>query len=544
MRLRALVAASVVLAFSAIGVGGCASDDVVAPVPEVSTEVAPAGLRRLRARQYTNSVRLMFGDAAAAAADPPDDIALSGFSAIGAAQIAVPPADLERYEASAFAVATAAVADRDAFESLLGCTPSALDDRACFETLIADSGRVAWRRELSEAELAPLTEIAVQAARTYGSFEDGAIFAISALMQAPDFLYIVELGDGTGGDTTPLTRTELVTRISFFLTDTTPTAVMLDAAQAGELDSASGRRALATELLQRPEAAATFRAFFSELYRLDRVESVPKNTDVFPEWTSALATDMRESLLVLLDDLVWTRDTDMRELLTADYAFINERLAPIYDLDPDALDLDAAAMRKVTLRPEQQRSGILGQAAFLSAGAIESRESAVKRGVFIRLFLLCENVPPPPPNVVVQLAEPQPGETMKQRLEAHQQAPACASCHASIDGLGYPLQIYDALGRYRTKENGQTIDTSGDVPGVGSFADVAELSQLLHDDPRVAACLVRNVYRHALGRAEEQGEEPTLSALAAAFADQGHRFQSLLIEIASSQAFGRVGPAK
>jgi len=319
---------------------------------------------------------------------------------------------------------------------------------------------------------------------------------------------------------------------------------MLDAADAGELDSLSARRALAAELLQRPEARTTLRAFFTELFRLDRVESVPKNTDVFPEWSSALGADMHASMLALIDDITWTRDTDVRELLTADHAFVNEQLAPIYALDPIALGLEGQAMRKIQLPADQQRRGILGQAAMLTAGAIESRESAVKRGVFIRLQLLCEQVPPPPPDVVVELPEPQPGETMKQRLEAHQQTPSCAACHVSIDGLGYPLQIYDALGRYRTTENGQAIDTSGDVPGVGRFANVAELSQLLHDDARVPACLVRNLYRHALGHAEQAGQEESIAAWTSAFAEQGYRLQALLIEMASSSAFARVGPAR
>jgi hypothetical protein len=502
---------------------------------------APGGARRLTAAQYVNSVRLLFGEAAASAATPPEDHPLHGFASIGNAQLALPEGDVEGYETSARTIAAAFVADDAAVDAVLPCTPSGPGDSACMRQFVSDVGQVAWRRPLEQGEIDALAAIGLEAAEALGTFDDGLFYATTALLQAPDFIYMIEVGVPDAADPTRrwLTPTELVTRMSFFLTNTTPDRVLLDAALAGEIEGDEAIRALAAELIAQPDAQVTLRGFFTELYALDRLINLPKSAEAFPEWNDDLALAMHQSMLALVDDVVWTRNADMRELFTADYAFVNEALAPIYEVE-----VSGSAFEKVTLPAEQQRRGLIGQAGYLASNSTDTRESAVKRGTFIRRLLMCDIIPPPPADVTPVLPDPVPGETMKERLLKHEEDEACANCHTMIDPPGFALQVFDGIGRYRTQEDGQDIDTSGDAPGLGAFADAVELAQLLSENRQVPSCLARNVYRFAIGHIEERGEAPAINDLNEAFVAGEHRVQSLLVSLVASPAFRQVSDPK
>lgn len=547
--MRSSVLRAATMALLAAVVAPACSDDVddlfndpPAEVPETFAP-APGGLRRLLAGEYVDSIRVLLGDAAAAAATPPPDSSLHGFESIAAAELSLSPSAVATYEASARAAALAAVTDPAALASILPCQPTGTADAACHRQLVERFGRLAWRRPLDTAELDRITAIAQAAATAYGDFNTGVLYAVSAILQSPNFIYLVEVGEPDPDDPAVrrLTPHELVARMSFFLLDQTPDAALLDAADQGPLDD-EALRALARQLVARPESRAALERFWLELLRIRDLEDVSKSQDLFPQWSQDLAHAMKEETLRLLEDVIWTRDTDARELLVADYTWVNQDLAALYGVAPPA----GGDFTRVTLPASQNRSGLLSTSAFLSRFAHPDINSPTRRGLFVKDILLCEEVAPPPPGVNTTLPEPS-GEvvTLRKRLEQHMAIEGCGGCHSQMDPIGFALENYDAIGAYRTEDNGIPIDSAvTDVLGIGTFASARELGLILRDDPRVTMCMVKNVLRSSLGHLETEGEMPAIEAVHEAFGASGFRVQELLVELVASPAFRLVGEPK
>lgn len=505
-------------------------------------EPVPGGLRRVLGRQYVSSVRVLLGEAAAQAAQPPPDASLHGFDSIAAAQLALPPTAVAAYETSARAVAEATVADPAALAGVLPCAPASPADTACHRQFVRSFGRLAWRRPLELPEIDRIAGIAQTAAHAYSDFNAGVSYAISALLQSPNFLYLVEIGepDPENPAVRRLTSRELVTRASFFLLDRTPDAALLDVAEQGPL-APDALRALARQLIELPEARGAVSHFYEEILRIRGIEDISKSNDLFPEWSPELAQAMKEETLRLLEDVIWTRNTDVRELITADYTFVNKELAALYKVAPPAGD----GFAKVTLPAEQMRSGILSTSAFLSRFAHPNQTSPTRRGQFVRTTLLCEQIEPPPPGVTTTLPGPESNMTLKQQLEQHMKDPQCAGCHSMMDPIGFALENYNSVGAYRTTDQGLPVDPTADnVVGIGSFASAKELGELLKDDPRISMCVVKNLLRSSLGHLETPGEEPALEAVHEAFGASGYRMKDLLVELVASPAFQLVGEPK
>lgn len=512
--------------------------------PEPVFAPAPGGLRRLLRHQYVGSIRYLLGDAAAGVADPPEDYSLHGFDAIGAAELALPESAVEQLEASARAVAVAAVADRGTLGGHVPCVLAGEPDGECYRTVAADLGRLVWRRPLAAAEVDALVKIA-DAARTWGGdFATGLQYELMALLQSPYFLYIVEVGEPDPDDPAvrTLTAGELAARLSFFLLGRTPDAALLAAAAAGELATDDQVRAAATELLARPEARATLSTFYSELFQLRDLARVSKSAELFPQFTPALADAMQYETLRLIEDIVWDEDGDFMALLDADYTYVDSGLAALYGLPAPA----QPGFSRVDLPPEQGRAGLLGHAGFLARFAHPAATSPTRRGLFIRTKLLCETVAPPPPGVDTSLPpdDPEQPQTMKEKLLQHMEDPNCNGCHAVIDPLGLALENYGPIGEFRTVDNGLAIDSSATVADLGEFASARELAGLLAADPRTTACVIKNFVRGALGHLERPGERPVLDDLEQEFVAGDHRLQHLLVELVASPVFRAVGAPK
>lgn len=532
------------------GAVGCVGDigdrtgggsQVDGPVLETEGLVpATPSLRRLLARQYVNAIRDLLGADAALVAAPPADTSINGFESIGAAQLAMGDDAVKAYEASARAVATAAMGNADNIDVLLGCTATGPADAACHEKFVTTFGRLAFRRPLADDEIASYAKVAQAAAASFGDFHAGVEYAIAAILQSPSFLYQVELGAPVEGSASfrKLTGLELASRMSFFLLDTTPTAELLDAAVAGELDDAEGARAVARAMLAKDGARSAIENLYSEVFRLGKLDDLTKDATLFPQFSPGLAQAMKQETLHLIDDIVWERDADFRELYTADYTFVDPELAALYGVDAPA----DGEWAKVTLPAEQGRAGLLGQASFLSLFAHVSTTSPTLRGKFVRERLLCQSIPAPPNNVNTTLPDNTDAKTMRDKLMQHQADPSCAGCHKLMDNIGLGFENFDPIGAYRATENDQPIDASGDLSGK-SFDGVRELAQVLADDPSVLACIVRNVYRHSMGHVETSGEKPAITALSGAFEEGGGSLQGLLVELVASEAFRMVGVA-
>ena len=510
-------------------------------IPGIETEgLVPASprLRRLLTRQYVNSIRDLLGDDAALAADPPGDTALNGFDSIGAAQLALGDAAVQKYETSARGVAAAAMGDSAKLDELLGCTPTGPSDASCHGSFVENFGRLAWRRPLEAEEVSSYVSLAQAAASEYSDFYAGVEWAMAGLLQSPNFLYQVEVGVPIEGSTArKLDGYEVATRMSYFLVDSTPNEALLDAAASGQLDDAAGVLEAARDLLDLPVAREALASFYSEVFALRDLPTLTKDSALFPQFTPSLAQAMREESLHLLEDIVWEREADFRELLSADYTFVNDELAALYDLDPPG----GAELVRVDVPADQKRAGFLSHASFLSLFAHVATTSPTLRGKFVRERLLCQSIPAPPNNVVVDLPSDTEAKTMKEKLAAHQEEPSCAGCHVLMDGIGLSFENFDPIGAYRTTENGVTIDATGSISGMGEFDGVKELGELLSAQPDVMACFVKNLYRHATGHVETEGEQPALDLMVAAFDASDHRLKEVLVEIVASEAFRFVG---
>lgn len=517
---------------------GADDDDGDEPISE-DLEPAEARLRLLLSRQYVHAVRDLLGEDAAAVAAPPDNITINGFESVGASQLALGDSEVNAYETSAQAVAEVAIADTGRLTQLAGCTPTGPGDEACMTSFVEELGMLAFRRPLQPEEVERYVAVGMTAAADLGDGMRGFERIVATLLQSPYFLYQVEVGepDPDDPDRRRLTGWEMATRMSFFLVDTTPDAELLAAAESGVLDTADGIRDEARRLLQRPEARQALADFMSEYLRLRALDTLPKDPTAFPDWNESVAAAMRLETLALVEELVWNANGDFTELFDAPYTFVNADLAPIYGLDPAAYGPE---LTRVTLPPEQLRGGIFGHAAFLSVLAHTASTSPTLRGKFVRENIMCTAVPPPPPDVVTDLPDTSDAKTMRQRLEQHMEDPSCAGCHAYIDPIGFGLELYDGIGRFRTMENGVEIDASAEMDGQ-QFEGAAGLGAVVRSSPQASGCVVKSLFRHAAGHIEEEGELTEIEALEATFAEGGYHLQDVLVELVANAAFRVVG---
>jgi hypothetical protein len=372
----------------------------------------------------------------------------------------------------------------------------------------------------------------------------GIEYALRGILQQPSFLYLVEVGEPVSGATPrrQLNAHELATRMAFFLTDTTPDEELLDAADAGALGTPDAVRAQAERLLAQPAAQQAVLARFNEFLYIDGVLSAQKSTDEvlgYPEFDDNVRAAMVEEANRLLEDIIWTRDADAREIFTADYTYVNATLAPTYGFNAV---FDGDEWKKVFWPEEEQRAGYLSMGAFLARASHSVTTSPTRRGVFIKDRVLCEPVPPPDPDVNPVLPQPEPGEdpkTSKELAEAHLNEQRCKDCHSLFDPFGFGFEHFDAIGSYRVLDAGQLVDSTGEIDGFGAFGSPRDIANILLEDQyeRVSRCIMLNVFRGSLGHLETQGEEPALQELHTAFAEAGFSLQQLLIETTVNPAF-------
>jgi hypothetical protein len=509
------------------------------PTPDEFSPV-PATLRRLTAAQYTNSLHALLGDDIQLPEALEADSVAHGLTSIGASRIALSPRITEQFETLALDAAHQALSQPDKRAALVPCTPEGEVDAACAEAFVAQLGRRAWRRPLSDAEVMRYAAVGSDASRVLGDFYAGLEYSLAGLLQSPHFLYRVEIGveDPREPSRRVLDPYELATRLAFFAWNRPPDDALLDAAASGALDTVDGLRREALRLLSSPLAHGALSAFFTELLGLARLDDLPQLPSVFPQKTPTLGPNMREETLRTIEDLVFEEDGDYRDLFTRRTTFVNAELASLYALEAS---IDAGFMR-VELPDDGPRAGLLGHGSLLALHAHPGSGSPTLRGKFVRETLLCQAIPPPPPDVVTSLPEDTGSgpRTTREKLEFHRTERACAACHSLMDPIGLGLENFDGIGAYRTTEVGKTIDASGELDGV-DFDDARGLAQAVRDHEQLGPCLVRSLYRQALGHVETRGETSMIRSLAAQFADDGHRVQQLVLALVLSPAFRLVG---
>ncbi len=503
----------------------------VPPEPTPQFVPAPAGLRRLTVSQYRSSLRDLLGGKVTLPNDIEPDTLISGSAAVGATRIPLSPRATEQFASAATRVAAEALADADFRRRWLSCAPSP----GCLPTFVEKFGRRAWRRPLTRDEIARYTKVGQRMGR---DLPRAVELVVSTLLQSPRFLYRVEIGTPDPRDPTRrvLTDFELASRLSFFLWGGPPDDGLLDATAIGALSTDEGLRTEAERMLASPRARQTLEAFFVELLRLRRLDRLPQFRTTFKQASNTLGKAMRTETLKVIEEVAFDPERDFREIFDTRATYVNGELAKLYGLPAPAAD---EAFVRIELPWDAQRAGVLGHASFLALNAHPTASSPTRRGKFIREVLLCQAVPPPPPNVSTKLPEDHDGDaprTVRQKLDVHRTSPQCNGCHKAMDPMGLAFESFDGLGAYRTSENGLPIDTSGELDGV-PFKNAAELGTLLRKSPKVGACLARNLFRFAMGHLEEEGEEPLMDELARSLETDGYRFGSLVLNVVKSRGF-------
>jgi hypothetical protein len=503
--------------------------------PPVVLSKGGVTLRLLTQAEYLASVRSLLGTLTTQLT-PPEDTSVAGFVSVGAGQMSVTDMAATAYETASLAATAEVFGNTQRWQTLVGCAPKPDLSDACVTTYIKTFGRAAFRRSLTDEEVQQWLGVAKNAAMLAGTAAYGLQTATSGLLQSPNFLYRVETNKvDSGNGRLKYDGLSMANRLSYLLTGGPPSAALLDAAASGQLDTADGVRTAAAPLLMNAGIADRMTAFFSEYAQAQQVLVVAKSATLFPTFNAALKDSMLQGLQLFLKNVVLAPNADVRSFYDSDQTFVDAKLAPLY-----GVNAPASGFGQVRLPSSSGRAGILGQAALIAAQSQADRTSPTRRGIFILESLLCTTPPSPPPGINTDIPV-DPTLTARQQLEEHRANATCALCHAMFDPLGLALEHFDPIGRYRETENGLAIDATGSVNGM-SFDGEAQLGAVLRQDPKVVACLMRNFYRNANGRAEDDKDAAQIDGLVQSLAARNYVWSGLLADFVASDAF-RSAPA-
>jgi len=362
-------------------------------------------------------------------------------------------------------------------------------------TFVTDLGRRVYRRPLTAVEIQRYVGIFESGTTLLASGDptaDGIHMVLEAMLQSPYFLYRTELGD----DGLPLSGYEVASKLSFTLLNTTPSDALLDAAAAGDFDTSAGVLAHAREMLESPVGVAAFEQMQIELLGTDRYRSITKDVQRFPIYTENLNGALQEADRLFFDYL-YSNNLGLRDLLLSRVAFVDPATAPLY-----GLTVEGPAFQQVEL--DATRPGFFTRAGFLALNGTLVDPDPIHRGVDMNRELLCTAFPPPP-GEIPPLPATEPGQTNRQRVDAHTGIGTCgAGCHSEIiNPLGFAFENFDTIGMLRTTDNGLPIDTSGAYrlpDGLHPFANATELLQIIAESPQAHACFAKHVAEFTLAR--------------------------------------------
>jgi hypothetical protein len=499
------------------------------------SEPDPASLRRLTRAQYENAVRDLLGADIVLPPNPEPDVRAAGLLEVGALASSLSPRGVEGYEAGAFVLAEQALSpERRA--SIVPCEPSAAVDAQCAAAFVTAVGRRAWRRPLTADEVQTVAALGTNAASALSDFYEGLEFSLATLLQAPEFLYRIELGeDGEGGRR--FTPWETASRLSFLLWNRPPDDALLDAAERGDLLDPDGIVVEAERMLADPRARAGLEAFFADMMQLAELDDLYKDGTLYPFMSDTLPDAMYRETVSVFSGLVLDERGDLRDLATRTRTEVDAELAALYSVRSPTREGFAA----IDFGEDSVRRGLLGQASYLALHAHPTNTSPTLRGKFLREVLLCQSLPGPPANVdtsIPPVTEEAP--TLRERVDRHLSDPGCASCHLRMDPIGLGLEQFDGIGRYRDRENGAPIDASGDLDGV-AYDDARGLGDAVRDHEDFGRCFVRTLVRYANARREGPGEIDTLEWLEAETDRQDYRFDVALLDLLGSDLFLAAG---
>jgi hypothetical protein len=413
---------------------------------------------------------------------------------------------------------------------------------SCARTIVGNLARRAFRRPLTPTEIDRFTALVGRAQQDGGKYEDGIALAIQAILVSPNFLFRIERSPAPAKVAAPpATRVgpyELASRLSYFLWSSIPDDQLLAAAASGSLTKPAVLRAQVARMMKDPRASRLAENFAGQWLEVRRLESIKPDPQKFPEFDDYLRFSMRRETELFFDNIV-RQDASVLDFVDGAYSFLNQRLAALYHVT----GVTGPEFRKIdfTKNPpaDGPRGGVLTQASVLTVSSYANRTSPVLRGKWILQELL-DAAPPPPPPDVPNLDEAAIGTSMsmRQQMEKHRTNAVCAACHSMMDPLGFGLENYNAIGRWRTKDGQFPVDASGKLPDGRTFQGAAELEHVLRgQSANFATCLTRKLMTYALGRGLESYDQPEVAAIVKRVGVEQYKFSALLNEVVSSPEF-------
>lgn len=493
-------------------------------------------LRRLSRVEHRNTVEDLLYGLALDTPELPKDPVEAGFEN-SARLLSAPPLWVEQSELTASQAAQAALVDPATRARILPCKSwsTRAEQTACADAFLSGFGARAFRRPLTADErqryLAFIAEVSAEI-----DFEAAIELAVTALMQAPQFTYRLELGAGDGR----VTAYELASRLSYLLWQSMPDETLLAAAAADQLATPAQLEAQARRMLGEPRARQAMVDFHRQWLDFDRVLEEPKEPGAFPDWGPELRTAIREEVDRFVAGVMLDGDGTLASLLTSRKSWVDAELAAHYGLAP------VSGWTEVEL-PASERSGILTRSDFLAGQAHETNGSPVLRGVFVIDRLLCAGLAAPPAGADTSTPERAPGSgpITNRALFEQRTAPAqCQGCHVQINGIGFGFEHFDAAGAFRTLDDTLPVDASGTLVGTdvdGPYDGAIALSERLAHSATVRDCAASHWLRYTLGRRIETADACLQGRAERALAASGGDVRELLIEIVTSPEFVR-GP--
>jgi hypothetical protein len=427
-------------------------------------------------------------------------------------------------------------AEAPSHRRLFVCRPRNPDDEGCAKTILSAFARHAYRRPLTADDVETLVGFYRQGRRS-GDFDAGIQMALERILVSPDFLFRIESDPLNVAPGAPyrLTDIELASRLSFFLWSSVPDEQLLDLAVRGRLKDPAVLDKEVRRLLADRRSRALVDNFAGQWLQLRDLRNFVPDADLFPEFDENLRDALQEETELFIESQI-REDRGVVELLSADYTFVNERLASHYGIP----NVSGTRFRRVALPSEAHRGGLLGQASLLAVTSYPNRTSPVLRGKWLLDKMLGTPPPPPPPNVPALKDKGADGlpHSVRERLQEHRKNPACASCHSKMDPLGFALDHFDAIGAWRTSDSGASIDASATLPDGTRFEGLDGLRKLLIDRrEQFAEAVIERLLGYALGRNVESYDMPAVRAIARESGPGEYRWSSIIAGIAESAPF-------
>lgn len=416
------------------------------------------------------------------------------------------------------------------------CHPeSPTAEAACAQQIVATLARRAYRQPVTGADVRPIMSF-YESGRHSGGFESGIELALERILASPRFVFRIER-DPAGvlpGTAYRINDLDLASRLSFFLWSSIPDDELLKVASQGKLRNPVVFDREVERMLADPRAESLVTNFAGQWLQLRNLRNVQPNTDDFPDFDDNLRQSFRRETELLFKSVV-TEDRNVLDLMTADYTFVNERLARHYGIP----DIYGSRFRRVAITNEA-RQGLLGQGSILALTSHAERTSPVVRGKWILENILGTPVPPPPPDVP-PLKENQEGQrprTMREQMAEHRTNAVCASCHKIMDPIGLALENFDAVGAWRSEDAGAPIDATGQLADGTKVDGVVTLRKALLSRPEVfVGTLTEKLLTYALGRGLDYHDMPTVRAIIRDAATKNYRFSALILGVVHSTPF-------